>query len=427
MDENNAPAHAPSKQFILWLLSMVVVLSTLPMDVMLPSYPALARFFGVAVSEVTVFVAIFALGFALSQVIAGPLSDRYGRGRILIMGLGISLIGVFGCLLSEDKTTFSYFRFIQGVGCGCFVLTQALVQDVFSSEERQGIRIFLVTLGGICIAVAPLFGTCFEYLWGWKGSFYVSAVLAIVILVQTAIILRSLEGKHPVATRPPHTVIHAYGQFFGNKPFVYSWLISALAFSSHFGFIAISPLIFLEELGMTNVTYSLVLLVYGLAYLAGGLIASRFAKHLRIAAQINIGLTFSAVSGLIMLGSVFNGVNILSILLPMIICTLGTTMVRPASVSRAMNIFEDNAGTASAAGGTLMFVTAGLISAALAIVPLAPSWSLAIFILLAAGVSYLLNRAVTHLQASPAHQQPGQLPAVVPHLRQRQGGEPDHH
>lgn len=386
---------APLKKMTLLLLSMVVILSALPLDVMLPSYPALALFFGMAMNEVTLFVAVFAVGFAISQVIVGPLSDRYGRKRILIIGLCVSLVGVFGCVFSADRATFIGYRLVQGLGCGCFVLTQALVQDIFSAQERQNIRIFLISLAGICISVSPLCGTYFQYVWGWQGSFYVSAALAFAILLLTVRILPGLDDLSTTDKYPVAGIIQTYVRIFSNKTFVHSWLISALAFSSHFGFIAISPLIFLEELGTTNITYSLILLTYGIAYFVGGLVASRLSKRLSIAAQINVGLSFSGFSGLLMLAMVLPGVNMASVLVPMIICTLGTTMVRPASVSRAMDIFGEQAGAASAAGGTLMFVTGGLVSFVLAVVPWPPSWSLAVFILFAAIISYALNRMIS--------------------------------
>ncbi|WP_457362523.1 MFS transporter [Pseudomonas sp. TE3610] len=181
----NIRLKSPSKASALFLLSVMVALGVFPLDVLLPSYPALADAFGMKLSEVTFFVATFAVGFSISQVVVGPLSDKYGRPIMLKLGLLVSLIGITGCLLSSSQVAFALARVVQGAGCGCFVLAQAIVQDVFTVEDRQKIRIYMLSLSGLCISFSPLFGTYLQYMLNWQGSFYVFAGLAAILLVQT--------------------------------------------------------------------------------------------------------------------------------------------------------------------------------------------------------------------------------------------------
>lgn len=370
----------------------MVVLGVFPLDVLLPSYPALAEAFGMKLNEVTFFVATFAVGFSISQIVVGPLSDKYGRPIMLKFGLLVSLLGIAGCLLSRSQTAFALARVIQGAGCGCFVLAQAIVQDVFTVEDRQKIRIYMLSLSGICISCSPLFGTYLQYALNWQGSFYVFAGLAVILLGHTLFFFSKLRDQDLPLRSQKLEIIKRYTDIFSFKPFVCSWMTSAMAFSCHFGFIAISPIIFLETLRVSSLTYSYVLLAYGGAYVIGGLLATRLSKMLTTDTQIKVGLAVSGLSGLIMLCMINFQLSIATVAIPMIICTVGTTLVRPAAASRAMEMFSEKAGASSAAGGTIMFVTAGFVSVMLSIAPFPPQVSLSGFILFATLLGYCFNK-----------------------------------
>ncbi len=378
----------PSKASAIFLLSVMVALGVFPLDVLLPSYPALANAFGMTINEVTFFVAAFAVGFSVSQIIVGPLSDKYGRPIMLKLGLVVSLVGIAGCLLSATQWAFAAARVVQGAGCGCFVLAQAIVQDVFTVEDRQRVRIYLLSLSGMCISCSPLLGTYLQYALNWQGSFYVFAGLALMLLIQALFFFPKLPDQ---TSQHQLNMFNRYADIFSSRPFVCSWLTSAMAFSCHFGFVAISPIIFLDALRVSSLTYALVLLVYGGAYVVGGLLATRLSKRLAINTQIKLGLAISGLSGVIMLGMLHVGLSIATVALPMIICTIGTTMVRPAAASRAMEMFSEKAGASSAAGGTIMFVTAGVVSVLLCVAPVPPLQSLSVFILVATLLGYGFN------------------------------------
>jgi DHA1 family bicyclomycin/chloramphenicol resistance-like MFS transporter len=388
----NDTARPSSKKSALLLLSLMVVLGMFPLDVMLPSYPALANAFGVKINEITLYVAMFAVGFSISQILIGPLSDKYGRPIMLKIGLVVSLMGVMGCLLSSTHTAFAAARVVQGAGCGCFVLAQAIVQDVFTVEDRHRIRIYLLSLSGICISFSPLLGTYLQYALDWQGSFYLSATLALILLGQIIFYFPSSQDQPLYARNHKLNLVKRYAEIVTFRPFVCSWLTSAMAFSCHFGFIAVSPIIFLETLQVSSLAYSLVLLLYGAAYVVGGLVAARLSKTLPVDTQIKIGLAISGLSGLIMVSMIQFQLSIATVAVPMIVCTIGTTLVRPAAASRAMEMFSEKAGASSAAGGTIMFVTAGSVSMLLSNAPMPPLESLSIFIVVAAVLGYTFNK-----------------------------------
>ncbi|WP_095196342.1 multidrug effflux MFS transporter [Pseudomonas sp. Irchel 3A7] len=349
------------------LLMTMTMLGVFGLDVLLPSFPALARHFRTTPEDIALSISLFAVGISLSQLFIGPLSDAMGRKKLLLAGLAISIIGAMGCVLSSEYSWFLTFRVVQALGCGCFILAQALVQDLFEGVERDRLRILMVMSTGIFISVSPLAGAVLQELLDWPGSFMVFSALAAGVFLCACF---SLEKTHGGATGGPPEFIRSYRRVYSDFEFVSYWLISAFAFACHFSFIVISPLIFMERLQLSPHAFSLTLLIYGVAYLVGGAIATLLSRRIGNDHQIIIGLSLILLSGLSML--YISGRFALSpstVLIPMIICTAGTTIARPAATSRAMALFPESAGTASAAGSMLVFICGGLISALVSLSP----------------------------------------------------------
>ena len=342
------------------LLMVMTLLGVFPLDVLLPSFPALAGHFQTTPADIALSVSLFTIGISLSQLLLGPLSDRVGRKRLLLAGMAVSIMGATGCLLTAEYTGFLVFRVIQAIGCGCFVLSQALIQDLFQGKERDRLRILLVTVSGVFITVSPLLGSLLQQFWDWPGSFLLFIGLATVVFLKTWFML---EDRRPVVTMHQN-ILRAYGRVYGNAVFNGYWLIAAITFTCHFSFIVASPLIFMDQLHMSTYEFSLTLLLYGAAYIFGGIAARLLASRITATTQIIIGLSLTFLSGLMMLLlSGLYGLSILTVLIPMIICTAGTTIARPIATSKAMDVFPDNAGTSASAGNTLVFICGGLISA----------------------------------------------------------------
>ncbi|WP_260957393.1 MFS transporter [Pseudomonas citri] len=383
---------ATGKPATVGLLLALTLLSVFPIDVVLPSFPALSEHFDSSSSDIALSVSLFAVGIALSQLLVGPLSDVMGRKKLLLIGITVSAIGATGCVLADGYWSFLFFRVVQALGCGCFVLAQALIQDLFSAREQQRLRIFLVTCGGIFISLSPLAGTGLQSWMGWRGSFLVFIGLAIAVWVGAALLL-----KHTATVGQPRRLdyIAAYSKVCSDFSFMAYWLTSALAFSCHFSFIVISPLILIDQLHLSPEAFSLALLGYGLAYIGGGAVASVLSNRIDSQTQIITGLCLILAAGVLMLLLASRlGLSVTTLLLPMIVCTAGTTIARAAAHTRAMNIFPDQAGTSASAGSVLIFIVGGLASATLSLTPLALQTTLALNLISLSLLGLALNALV---------------------------------
>lgn len=385
---STAITHAEKPFMVFWLMTMTL-LGVFPLDVVLPSFPALATHFNTSTTHIARSVSLFAIGFSCSMLLIGPLSDRIGRKKLLLASMVVAIIGAAGCLVAESTPQFLFFRVIQAIGCGGFILSQALVQDLFSGREQVRLRIAMATAGGIFISISPLLGAWLQLHWGWQASFYVFIALCAATLIMAQ---RLLHKGLPRTAPSQHSIFKAYAKVFADRHFNSYATISAITFACHFSFIVVSPLIFMDQLKLSPHEYSLTLLLYGVAYVLGGVSAGFLHKWLPATTQIAIGLVLIAISGVVMLFLAQQyGLSTLTVLIPMLLCTAGTTITRPISNSQAMALFPDNAGTAASAVAAALFIAGGLLSALISAFTLHLSTALGLCFLILSITALALN------------------------------------
>lgn len=393
MDDGQSVVTRRQRRGAVSLLLAMVLLGVFPLDVLLPSFPALAEHFRRTPADIALSISLFAVGIAFAQLLIGPLSDVIGRKGLLLAGMSVSIFGALGCVMTSDYSLFLMFRVLQALGCGCFVLSQALVQDLFEGEERDRLRILMVTAGGIFISISPLAGTFLQATLGWRGSFWVFIALSAAVLLKAWLFL---ENTRPTDSGTRTNFLSTYRQVLGDFDFVGYWLISAFAFACHFSFIVISPLIFMDRLQLSAYEFSLILLIYGAAYVTGGILASVLSRRINSGQQMVVGLSLILFAGVTMLYLSSNfALAPATVLIPMLICTAGTTIARPAATSRAMSLFPENAGTSASAGSTIIFICGGLISALISLSPTNLQSTLGYSFVILSGVALVLNARIS--------------------------------
>ncbi|MEO8489644.1 MFS transporter [Pseudomonas sp.] len=346
------------------LITCISLISFFPINILLPSFPALAARFDTPTADIALSISLFTLVFSVSQLIAGPLSDKWGRKGVLIGCITLSILGAIGCALASDYLTFLLFRGVQAMGCGFFVLGHALVEDLFEEQDRARVRLYYMTLSGSFVALSPLIGSWLQTSFDWQGSFYGFALMALGMLIHAFCILPS---KSASPHRAPVSIFDTLKAVARNRDFLRYWWIAALVFACYFALISVTPMIFMDAFKLSEYQYALVLMVYGAAYLLGGVAASYLQKHISLSRQINLGLGLLLVAGVLLTLIIsFEAITTVTLLIPMLISALAVTLVRPAAISAAMLLFSNSAGTAASAGNSIMFLTAAVSSAALA-------------------------------------------------------------
>lgn len=340
----------------------MTLLSVFPLDVILPSFSALALDFHVSTKLVSYSVSTFALGVAVSQFLIGPLSDRLGRKRLLITGLATAIVGSFGCMLAANYAVFMVFRMIQALGCGCFVLSQALVEDVFRESQRVAMRIVMASASGLFISLSPLAGSLLQVYFGWRGSFAAFIVIAAIVAALATVLIE----ERSVALKADG-IFHSYTLLTKDGPFLGCCVIAALGFACHFSFIVVSPAVLIDRLGLSTWLFSWVFIGYGISFIFGGWLARWLNRRLSAHAQMSIGLCFIGAAALLLGGwFFFGGLSVSGVLIPMVICTTGTTILRPAAITSALGRHPERAGAAASLSNIVLFLFGGSISSLVA-------------------------------------------------------------
>ncbi|TFW44447.1 MFS transporter [Pseudomonas fluorescens] len=346
------------------LITCISLISFFPINILLPSFPALAARFDTPSADIALSISLFTLVFSISQLVAGPLSDKWGRKEVLLGCITLSILGAIGCAMAPDYLSFLLFRSVQAMGCGFFVLGHALVEDLFEEQDRARVRLYYMTFSGSFVALSPLIGSWLQTTFDWQGSFYGFALMALGMLIHAFCILPSRSDS---ANHPSVSITSTLKAVAANRDFLRYWWIAALVFACYFALISVTPLIFMDTLKLSAYQYALVLMVYGGAYLFGGVAASYWQKRISLSRQINIGLGLLCIAGVLLtLILSLDAITTVTLLIPMLISALAVTLVRPAAISAAMLLFSSRAGTAALAGNSIMFLTAAVSSAALA-------------------------------------------------------------
>ncbi|APD13708.1 hypothetical protein RO07_08300 [Pandoraea pulmonicola] len=372
------------------LTSALTALSALPLDVMLPSFASIANRYETGVDSVASLVGYFAMSFSLLQLFVGPLSDRFGRRLVLVTGLVIASIGAIGGALAPTYASHVAFRLLQALGCSCFVLAQAIIQDTFPGGTGLRARIVNVTFGGLCIACSPLLGAVLEEHFGWQASFWLFAAIATSVWIYAA---RHLNDLARAPTMSLAKCMRLYLALATHRTFLCYTFLGAIAFACHFAFVILSPSLFVEALGYSPYEYANVLLLYGAIYLLGGFVADRMSKRVTVRRQIQLGIALLGAASMAMIGLyVWLGDHLATAIAPMALATLGTTLIRPAAATLAMEVFESYAGTAAAAVGAIRFFMAGVLSVGLSTVALSKFLALAALLLCASAICTFIRR-----------------------------------
>src|SRR5580698_9797450 len=182
--------------WIIVLLGALCVVTPFAVDMYLPAFSAMAAEFKTVTPQISLSLSTYFVGFALGQIVYGPLLDRFGRKRPLYVGLVAYVVCSIGCALAPDLRTFVALRFLEALGgCVAQVAAIAMVRDFFPVKESARIFSLLFLMIGVSPLLAPTSGSAIVAGLGWRWIFVLLAAIAFVILTVTFLLLP--EGHQP--------------------------------------------------------------------------------------------------------------------------------------------------------------------------------------------------------------------------------------
>ncbi len=345
---------------IVLLLSLLLGLQPITTDLYLPALPVLTAGFAAPMAQAQLTLTALLLAFGMSQLVWGPLSDRFGRRPILLIGLTLYVLASAASTLAPSMLWLIVWRSFQGVAMGAAVMcARAIVRDLYA--PLQGARVMSQALSGLgviaCLS-APLGGLLTDWL-NWRFALLMLAIFGTACLGVVALRFEeTLAHKNPQALQAA-TLLTTWQRIVKNPTF---WAFSALSAASYgglFTFLAASSFVFTGVLGLSKTQYGLVMFVNSVAYIAGTFICRHWLARFGVRRAVALAGGLSLSGGTLMAGLTLSGhVNVASIMLPQILFMIGHGIHQPCSQSGAVGPFPQTAGAASAMNGFLMMTTA---------------------------------------------------------------------
>lgn len=345
-------------------LSLLLGLQPVTTDLYLPALPGMRSDFAASMGQAQLTLTALLLAFGLSQLVWGPLSDRFGRRPILLVGMGLYVLSSIACTMASSMDTLILWRTLQGVAMGAGVVcARALLRDLYQPVEgAQVMSKGLTGLGVIACASAPLGGL----LSGWFG--WRLALLALAVFGGITLGLLAWRFEETLAKRNPYALkfgdlARTWWKVARHPTFVaYSALASA-SYGGLFTFLAASSFVFIQVFGYSTTRYGLAMFSMSFAYIVGTFWCRYLVPRIGVKSAISLASYLSLGSVILMVALAYAGVGQSwyggwAILVPVYIFMLGHGVHQPCSQSGAVGPFPQTAGAASALNGFLMMVSA---------------------------------------------------------------------
>ncbi|MGD1887380.1 MAG: multidrug effflux MFS transporter [Cohaesibacteraceae bacterium] len=337
------------------LLVAIVSISPLTMNIYLPSLPGMVADFQASEAQVQLTLSVYLFAVAVIQLIIGPLSDRYGRKPVLVVGLASFLAATLVCRFAPTIDILIIGRAFQAIGgCAGLVLGRAMVREVSSRDGAASLLGYVLMGMAISQIIGPTIGGVLDGVYGWQASFDLLFFIGVVLLGLRLFVLRETHHERTTslavsALARSHAALLSEGRFWA-----YS-MTGALASSVFFAFVGGAPIISQRDFGLTPVTFGLYFAFIAAGYAAGNFLSGRYSTHIGTATMILYGNVLALAA--VVLIAVLLGLGFwhpLSLFGPMFIVSLANGLTMPNSISGALSVRPDLAGTASGVSGSAL-------------------------------------------------------------------------
>ncbi|MEU5850721.1 Bcr/CflA family multidrug efflux MFS transporter [Saccharopolyspora shandongensis] len=343
------------------ILGALSAFGPLSIDMYLPAFPTIAGDLQAGPSQVQLSLTACTVGLALGQLVAGPLSDTFGRRRPLLIGLVVFTLASLLCAVAPSAYALAGLRLVQGLGGAAgIVIARAVVRDLYSGVAMARFFSLLMLVNGLAPILAPLIGGQMLRVTSWRGVFLVLGVIGVVLLVATAFGVReTLPGE---SRRPGSlgSTLRTFGSLLGDRAFVGYSLSAALAFAAMFAYISGSSFVLQDVYGMSPQLFSLVFGVNSLGIVLFGQLNGRLVARVDPSRLLAIGLGVNAVGGVAVALSAAFGLGLPGLLPALFLVASSIGVVFPNATTLALSGHPETAGSASALLGVMQFLAGGL-------------------------------------------------------------------
>ncbi|MGW6458521.1 multidrug effflux MFS transporter [Streptomyces sp. NPDC055078] len=349
------------------VLGGLTALPPLSMDMYLPALPAVTESLSASAATVQLTLTACLAGMALGQLVVGPMSDKWGRRRPLLICMVVYIAATAICAFAPTVELLIGFRLLQGLaGAAGIVIARAVVRDLYDGLEMARFFSTLMLISGVAPVIAPAIGGQVLRLTDWRGIF---AVLTFVGVLLTLVVLKWLPETLAPERRHSGGVGHALRTMRGllaDRVFTGYVLTGGLAFAALFAYIAASPFVVQEIYGASPQTFSLLFAVNSIGLIIVGQINGRvLVGRVSLDKALGLGLsiiTLAAVALLLMTSGVFGEPSLFAVATGLFVLMAAMGLAMPNTNALALTRTPHAAGSASALLGTSSFLIGAVAS-----------------------------------------------------------------
>ena len=358
--------------FILGLLAMLMPLS---IDMYLPALPVISAQFGVPAGSAQMTLSTYILGFAIGQLLYGPMADSLGRKPVILGGTLVFAGAAVACALAQSIDQLIIMRFFHGLAAAAAsVVINALMRDVYPKEEFSRMMSFVMLVTTIAPLVAPMVGGAVLVWFSWHAIFW---ILAVAALLASAMIFFFIDETLPVERRQKFHIRTTMGNFaslFRHKRVLSYMLASGFSFAGMFSFLSAGPFVYIElnHVSPQHFGYYFALNIVFLFVMT--IINSRFVRRVGAINMFRAGLWIQFVMAIWMVVSAFLGIGFWALVVDVAAFVGCMSMISSNAMAVILDEFPHMAGTASSLAGTFRFGIGAVVGALLSMATFNTAW-----------------------------------------------------
>jgi DHA1 family bicyclomycin/chloramphenicol resistance-like MFS transporter len=360
-------AHSP------WLIANVfaqIAFGLLAMTLCLPSMQEWGAIFDTPQADVQLTFSGYVVAYGALQLLYGPLSDRYGRKPILMLGLVVAGLASVMAALATDITTLIAARVLQGAGCAAsMVVSRSMVQDLFTGPQRTRVMAYIGMALGLCPPLATLIGGQMHVRFGWQTNFVLLAVLAVLLWVAAWLGLPSGAQTTPATGHWLRAMLSAYARLLREPRFLLYVAILAATTATFYAFLAGAPIV-LKGYGIGPDGIGWFIMAVPVSYILGNFMTSRLIAQAGESRVMAWGQVLTLGGLVVMLALGLGGVQTaLAVALPLLLLGLGHGLLNPPTLAGTVGVLPALAGSAAAVAGLMQQLTGASAGYLVGLVP----------------------------------------------------------
>ncbi|USE03112.1 multidrug effflux MFS transporter [Vibrio sp. SCSIO 43133] len=340
------------------LAMMIIATGQVGVSIYLPSLPLISEALSIGHADVQMLVTLFLVGFGLSQLFYGPLSDAIGRRPVFILGQGVYLVGTLLCIaLNEHFTALEVGRLLQGLGAGsASVLGRSVLRDSYDGKQLTKALSYISVTASVMPIMAPVFGGWIAFHLSWEAVFVFVLVYLVAIFTLGWFILPETLPYKPRKFKVTE-VIHGYSKLIVNPQVIgsasYNWISYLGAVVS----LSLFPFLMQHQLGLTAAEYGTVMIIPSAGLMMGSVSLNILNRYFSNNWILFLAITIMSLSGLWLL---MTEMTVFNLVFAFTWLTVAQGLSFPISIALLLGPHKENAGAVSALSGSIQMVIAGV-------------------------------------------------------------------